>query len=450
MPALALLVPVGAAAAWGMLWDGSLARTYGVAVRDARESGDYERMRLFERKLAQLGVNTQHIDFQTADRLAKDGNLAEAYVRMRRLARPEQPGYPPAHLWIIQHLFRNELKEAPAESNRLAGMHLDQLEAARIRGPQITMLRAEWMIRMQRLPEASALLEPLIHREPAAAMQRMAINMQLGDLADAKSDARIVRDHLEDRQRRKSAMNGYEYQSWALAEQLLGDDRSLTAVLKAWGEEFPDDLLARQGLGQIARRELDSELQADRPDPSQIARRIIEAAQFGNDPAELSERVAMLFAERDQSTIAQAAIEELLQSADAPPILLQLLGTQTLVAGDPIEASALLKRAVEQDSRDAVAWNNYACSLMRLPEADLDEALSAVEQAIVLAPNSPQFHETRGQLLLRLERWPQAVEDLEFAINGMPDSKPTHRALATAYAALGQQQLAAAHLQSAE
>ncbi|MBA3483519.1 MAG: hypothetical protein H0T51_17065, partial [Pirellulales bacterium] len=316
LPALALLMPIGAAAAWGLVWGrGSVATNYRVAVKEAREAGDYERMQLFERKLAQLGVDTQQTAFNTALAMAEDGKLSEAYQRMKQLAPTERPGYAPAHFWIVQRLFSGELKESPEEVNRLAGLHLDQLEATRIKVPEIQLMRAEWLVRADRLPEAAAVLKPLVHRTAGAAMQRMTIQMTLGNAAEAQSDARAVCTHMEGRQRRGQAVSANEYQWWAVAEGLLGDGRGQAAVFAAWGEKFPDDRLAKQGLAQIARAELDSELAAERPDGKQIARRIIEAAQFGGDAAELSQRIAGLFAERDQSTAAAAVIDELLQSS---------------------------------------------------------------------------------------------------------------------------------------
>jgi tetratricopeptide (TPR) repeat protein len=140
----------------------------------------------------------------------------------------------------------------------------------------------------------------------------------------------------------------------------------------------------------------------------------------------------------------------LIKSPDTPEIVLQLLGTHAVVSGEAAEASTLLKRAVEKNPKDAIAWNNYACSLLELPNADLDEALTAVDNALAIAPDAPQFRETRGQVLVRLKQWDKAIEDLELAINGMPNSKTIHRSLADAYAALGQQDLATVHREQAE
>ena len=60
-------------------------------------------------------------------------------------------------------------------------------------------------------------------------------------------------------------------------------------------------------------------------------------------------------------------------------------------------------------------------------------------------PENAHYRETRGQILIKLQRWSDAVRDLELALNGMPESQPIHRSLAEAYEQLGDATLAAAH-----
>ena len=90
-------------------------------------------------------------------------------------------------------------------------------------------------------------------------------------------------------------------------------------------------------------------------------------------------------------------------------------------------------------------WNNYAWTLSNGEDIDLEAALDAANRALGAAPNDYRFRETRGQVYAKLQRWPEAIRDLEFALNGMPESEEIHRALATAYDATAQPQLAELH-----
>ena len=67
LPVLVLLLPIGGAVAWGLTWGrGSVETHYKLAAKEAREAEDIERMQFFERKLAQLEVETQGTDYKAA------------------------------------------------------------------------------------------------------------------------------------------------------------------------------------------------------------------------------------------------------------------------------------------------------------------------------------------------------------------------------------------------
>jgi len=80
----------------------------------------------------------------------------------------------------------------------------------------------------------------------------------------------------------------------------------------------------------------------------------------------------------------------------------------------------------------------------------MERALSAVNQALAIRPDEFRYRETRGQIMLRLGRWQAAVEDLEYAANGVPDSRQIHLSLAKAYDALGHEHLARVHREHVE
>ncbi|HJQ81926.1 MAG TPA: tetratricopeptide repeat protein [Lacipirellulaceae bacterium] len=88
--------------------------------------------------------------------------------------------------------------------------------------------------------------------------------------------------------------------------------------------------------------------------------------------------------------------------------------------------------------------------MLQEPDGDIDDALEAVNEALEIRPDEFRFRETRGQVLVRLGRWQEAVQDLEYAANGMPESRDIHRSLAKAYDALGEKQLAQVHHEHAE
>jgi tetratricopeptide (TPR) repeat protein len=449
LPVFLVLLPLAAIAAWTMLWGRqSIATQYRLALNEAREEKDYERVGLFERKLAQLGVGTQLVDYQTADALAHDGKLAEAYERMQRLAPAERPGYPMAHLWIVQQLMDGTLAVPDAERHRLVKLHLDHLQTLGAKRPDIDWRRAIWLTQNQQPEEAAKLLEPIASRFLPAAILRMEIHIALNKMGEARRDARWVRSYMEDRD--GGTLSPRDLHFWSIAEELLGDLPKAHALVEQWLKAEPGSKDARNILAELSRRLFEQALAAPDPDVDRLAALLIQAGELADEPTRFQQLVALLYRLRPSLPAAQEVIDRVVDSPQTPAAILETVGTAAATAGDLAKAKDYLRRAVKKDPRHSVAWNNYAWVLLQEPEGDIDEGLAAVNKALEIRPDEFRYRETRGQVLVRLSRWQEAIEDLEFAANGMPDSRDIHLSLAKAYDALGEKQLAQIHREHAE
>ena len=449
--AVLLVLPILMGVAWSALWgQRSVASRYRLAVNAAIEEKDYGRVQLFERKLSQLGVDTKLSEFNTAQALERDGQIAEAYERMQRLAPLEAPGYPPAHFWIIHHLLSRELAVSADDAQRLASSHLDQLASLGIKGRQLDMTRAYLLAGANQLEEAAAILKPLIHSDPLAAIERFRLNLSLARRDEARQDAIVVRQHMQRRSRNGEPVTSDDYQWWAAAEEFLGDPARARRVLREWLRLDPLNEDARSGLAALSVAEFDHLVSSFDLPPGEFARRIREAFESASVPDQIKLRLAALYHQRQTRAGLAAVFDELTASSDLPPALAEVLGTSAGMSGEWDRAQACLEQAVAGDPRNAVAWNNLACVLLQQPDAGLDASLAASERALQLQPLDYRFRETRGQIFVRLGRWQEAVEDLEYALNGMPDVPAIHRSLGRAYDALGDKHLAAIHRRHAE
>ncbi len=451
LPTVLVLLPILLAMTWTKLWGSSrVASRYKVAVQQAVEKKEYDRAALFERKLAQLGVNTQLNDFNTAEALNRDGKIEEAFERMKLLAPEGRPGYPSAHFWIIQQLLSGKLEVSPEESHRLVGVHLKQLQALGARGTDIQILEAIWLTQENKVQEAIDLLKPLVGRVPQAAMMSMELNLRLGQISAARDDARTVRTHMEDRSRRAVPFTPQLLQSWVMAEELLGDRAKEQAVVREWLKADPENAAAKNLLAELCQHQFEQSIRVPNPDLDQLADLFVEASELTRNPKQLQMRVAKLYQLRSEVPEAKGVVERIMASPRTPAPILEAIGTVAASVGEVDEAKIYLKQAIDKAPKNAIAWNNYAWILLQGSDSKLGEALEAVNKALAIHPDEFRFRETRGQVLVRMKKWKEAVPDLEYAVNGMPDSVEIHQSLAAAYEALGETQLARVHRQQSQ
>ena len=93
--------------------------------------------------------------------------------------------------------------------------------------------------------------------------------------------------------------------------------------------------------------------------------------------------------------------------------------------------------------------NNLAWCLAHANPPQNERALRLAQAAVAANVDNPEFLDTRGEILLRLGRWREAVADLERALPQARAKRRIHRSLATAYRELGQMELAESHRQLA-
>lgn len=453
-PAVLALVPfllVALQGAW--LGQAGIAERYKVAVRDAVEQGDYERVDLLERKLAQLGVDTRRRDYRTALALESDGELAQAYERMKRLASAERPGYPSAHIWIAQRLLTGDLTEAQepllAESEtaaaELAEQHLDRLAEMEINGAGVSRLRAFVLTKTDRPREAEEALRPFADGDRGVGVMRMRLLAALRDLEPARNQARVVIEMMG--AMRPSEASEDDFLAWALAAELLSDPRQMDAALTAWHTSDPASDRPRELLAQFRREQTERLVKNPTTSPTRAAEVLAEAASLGSSSSWINAQVANLAG--SPTLHGRRVWEALLAQRDNDPRLVQAAGTAAAGAGKITTARELLKSLIDSGNTEALVWNNYAWTLIQDPDPEPEAALVAIEHALELAPTDYRFRETRGQVKLVLGRWDEAIKDLEFALNGLPESREVHLSLATAYDALAKPVLAEVHRRQA-
>lgn len=135
-------------------------------------------------------------------------------------------------------------------------------------------------------------------------------------------------------------------------------------------------------------------------------------------------------------------VREALLQGVTPAAMHFVEGTVLLMAGENQAAQHHLELAAKEGGNMAGLLNNLAVALGQSGEQFLPKALRFSNEALRQMPDHPYLLETRGQILLRLHRYRDAIADLEGALKD-PAMRPlAHAGLATAYEALGVDDLA--------
>jgi Tfp pilus assembly protein PilF len=128
------------------------------------------------------------------------------------------------------------------------------------------------------------------------------------------------------------------------------------------------------------------------------------------------------------------------------------LGNICWVENDPDAALFHFERCVAINPKLSVVLNNLAWLLAHKEKEggqDLDRALAMANAALQENPAFPRFLDTRGTVLMKLERWNEALADLESALKGAANPADVHDMLAEIYAHLNHPVIAQQHQQLA-
>ena len=157
-------------------------------------------------------------------------------------------------------------------------------------------------------------------------------------------------------------------------------------------------------------------------------------------------RLAELALRSDE--VGATALAELgkLQSSGSRSQVLQLLGVAAVKLDKYDKAFQYYVHVLSLEAKDPLIQNNLAV-ILRPRAAGPAVGLELADLALKKAPNEGEFHETRGSILLKLQRWSDAAQELNAALEMGVDRPETHESLAVAYDQLKQPELADQHRQ---
>jgi tetratricopeptide (TPR) repeat protein len=234
------------------------------------------------------------------------------------------------------------------------------------------------------------------------------------------------------------------YLQWTEALTMLGKLDEVVVLLTAEQDRHPSPELRKRLAATYVR------LEAQLPRKENWERRVQLANLCRTYDPESPQGLVILAniaaqAPADLAAVAERDLQPYLDSDQAPAAAYFLMGTSASQREDWPKALRFLRKAVAMEPRADISWNNLAQTLATMNPPDLIEAERCVNEALAINPQPATYHETRGQIMIKLERWAEAVRELEIAMQAMPAETNIHRGLALAYDHLGDDDLAEFH-----
>lgn len=458
LPAFLMALPIASSFVGNIVYSSSnKIQHYQSTLATAIEERDENVEKLCFDKLSQLGY--ERIDrsgYASAITLAEEGKYDEAVERMREIAPLEEAGFPLAHLWLAREIangslqvedawseFETHSKHALAESY---GRYLGVRELAR-------RYVVEADLHYGRTDKVIAELTELVKTYPSLHGVLMDQYVKKGDADSARRHARSTLSYMDEYQRQRQKdladadassnpappLTPVEYVQWAMAAKLAGGTKKLAEVVDESRLTYPDDdelhtLMLEQMVSQAAAlpfsntelRPLLEEIVKREPGHRVVVLKLYGGVLEGKGPA-------------------RACVDAMERNGTLPVEVLVRLGDTAAGQQDRDTALSYYQRASRMDPNQMRVWNNMAHVLSQMEPVDLELAQQAISKAIALDPD-PRSLETRGQIMIKLGRWEEAISDLEQSLNGaLPNPTLTHQSLAKAYSELGNEEQAAAH-----
>lgn len=447
LPAAILSVPLIGALVLGTSYSpAAKIRHYESARRQALQDKDEARADFLLVRLNQLGYQeNDRAEFERAIASLQEQEDDDALSALEKLAPTAKPGYAPAHLYLAAAMIDGKITaEDPWSLIRTHTQHALELEPNH---PMAQRFLVECQLHDEEFDLAAEGMEALRKIFPDFNAELAHHHAHRGDPIVAKKYARAAIKYLETIQAEANAaaspaelqITAQGYLRMAEAYAIDGQPERELKLLRNGAETHRDSEINQ--LTYVHR--LEKELH-DFSFSNSNQREYLKQLLITDPSHETGLRLLFRPITAGNADAKQVA-NELLQDQQSPAQLLKAIGDMYLANDQLAVAKQAYQSACKKDVQSAYAWNNLAWIWSNSDPIDMEMALRCADKAMK-AKRDPNFFETRGQILVKLERFEEAAHYLERALNAsIPNPEDAHRSLATIYTALGKSEKAAAH-----
>lgn len=421
---------------------------YNAAIDAAIASDDFETAELFLHKLLQIDDSRADVRYRLAQLAERRGEMTRAKDMMEQLAPENSVGHPGAHFWVAKKMLASQTQFTEQQTDQLIH-HLTAATNDQAIRSQAHLLLAQLYSAKRQFTLAIKHFQAIVDKEQKWHAAIGKAHLALGERHLATREFGRAREYFQNRMTQNpediDARLGLA-EAWVL----LGNLTKAESILEQ-GVTGQNAQRCREALAAIYVLQFDSQSNEKEPDEAARLTLLEKALRLAPNHLEALLRLTKyLQATGIAGQKARNAMQEALANGEAPAVLHLILGTMAAQQGMLDLAKMHMEQATRLEPQSPVVLNNLAWVLAQQKPPQLNEALVLVNQAVDRMPNNPEIRETRGQILARMERWSEAIVDLELALQSLKGNAQLHQTVAEAYQHLGNVEMAQRHKELAE
>lgn len=403
---------------------------------------------LYFRRMARLDATDMEGRYGMALTAEKLGNLPLAYRLMQGLAYGESI-FPLAHNWLAEQILKNKSGDLSDDEFWQVQRHLETAAGDPAARVQAHALLGSMLLSRGEHHEAVPHLAAVVDSRPELRIPLARAYRAIGKAEQAAFEIERALAHF----RAMSLATPGNADCCLLRVQceiMAGEMEAADRVLRRACVRFPEDNRFPQALQDMHLEACDRELAAG--NCAGALSHLNHALKVDASARGVFERFAAIAGSEEE--VSEQALQSLRQAAAdgrSPAAAHLALGGVMLRRGRMADARAHFEIGLRHNPDSVALLNNLAWCLVRQDAEHAPRALELVNAALERVPlntvHRAEVLETRAGILIELERWAEAVIDLERALPDLPEKSDAHAMLARACEKLGAADLAETHQQ---
>lgn len=415
------------------------------------------REKIYLEKLIDLNPEQAEYLYQLAIVSYENRDLNRCLALMNLTAPLDEPGYVDGHLWLATFYMQSPVKtrREALRNVSLALAHADQClkrEQSNIRAKQI---KATLLYKGNGdLNAAYEIFDEMFQDDARYFKTLVDINKKLKktERSDAVLDSAIKRflkqvndESLESTDKIglwRDLINCYgEQKRFDVAEEkLLSEIKKVSELGEESSRLWLERMLASVYVGWIGTLDLDAE-------GAGVQRLGFLKKAYRYDPNNrivLRQLTRLVSSDDTQIALEAKSIYDGTLDPDAPAGVFNEIGMQALSRTDYVKALDYFKKARTKSPKNPEILNNLAYTLLVCEQPNPEQGLKLVDEALRFLPRDESskkylsyFHDTRGQALMQLNRWTDAIAEFELAVIDRPEERQILESLVKCFQASG-------------